>query len=133
MGFIFLAAGIAMGVICLVTLARTRRFLSQAHETQAEVVGNHSRRHNRKNTYYPVLRYLTQEGAQHEVVSPVGSNPPRYREGDRVPLLYNPANPQDVRIHNFLNLWLLPLLFGFMGAAFLLVGVLALSAGALRR
>ncbi|MDC0711981.1 DUF3592 domain-containing protein [Stigmatella sp. ncwal1] len=133
MGFIFLAAGVAMGVICLVTLARTRRFLAQAHETQAEVVGNHSRHRNRKSTYYPVLRYRTPEGTQHEVISPVGSNPPRYREGAQVPLLFNPANPQEVRINNFLNLWLLPLLFGLLGAAFLLVGGLALTATALRR
>lgn len=133
MGFIFLAAGVGMGVICLVTLARTRRFLAQAHETPAQVVGNHSRHHNRKHTYYPVLRYQTQEGTSHEVVSPVGSNPPRYREGEQVTILYNPANPQQVRINNFLNLWLMPLLFGVLGGAFLLVGGLALMASSLRR
>jgi hypothetical protein len=133
MAFIFLAAGVLMAVIGLVSLLRTRQFLSGARETSAQVVGNHLRSASRKPSYYPVLRFQTHEGTPHEVVSPVGSNPPRYREGDQVPLLYNPANPQQVRINTFLHLWMLPLLFAGMGVAFLLVGGLALTASALRR
>jgi hypothetical protein len=133
MGYLFLGAGVGMVVIGLFSLARTRRFLSLAHPAPAEVVGNHSRRHRHKLTYYPVLRYRTHADTQHEVTASVGSNPPRYREGDRLTVLYNPANPEEVRIRSFLHLWLLPLLFGGMGGIFMLVGAVVWMASPWRR
>ncbi|MFL5346469.1 MAG: DUF3592 domain-containing protein, partial [Hyalangium sp.] len=72
--------------------------------------------------YYPVLRYRTQAGATQEVVSNVGSNPPRYKEGDSLVVLYDPAQPDNMRIHTVFNVWAFPLLLGGIGVVFLLVG-----------
>jgi hypothetical protein len=72
--------------------------------------------------YFPVLRYRTQQGATKEVVSSVGSTPPRYKEGDSVVILYDPAKPEDVRIHSFLNVWIAPLVLGLLGVILTLVG-----------
>jgi hypothetical protein len=113
-----------MLVGCLLTFSRTKRFLASALEARAEVVGLQERRGTQQHdvAYYPVLRYRTQQGKPQETVSSVGSNPPRYKEGDSVVILYDPAKPGDVRIHSFFNLWLFPLVLGVTGAIFLLVG-----------
>lgn len=132
-GLIFLVAGVGLVIGCFFAVSRTKRFLSTAREVRGQVVGIESRRgrgQHASRMHYPVLRYRTQEGTQHEVVSSVGSNPPRYKEGDSVTLLYDPQNPLDARIHTFLNVWLFPVVLGGVGGAFVLVGgVLALMGG----
>ncbi len=122
-GIILLVAGVGLGVAGLVSRSRTQRFVDSALQAQAEVTGLQQRRGN-KNTllYHPVLRFTTQQGSQHEVVSPVGSNPAPYKPGDTVTVLYNPARPEEVRIHTFLQVWLFPLVLGGLGVIFLLVG-----------
>jgi hypothetical protein len=122
-GFIILLAGVGLCVGGLVSRARTQRFVASALQAQAEVTGLEQRRGNKNSLmYHPVLRFTTQQGVQHEVVSPVGSNPAPCKPGDTVRILYNPARPEEVRIHTFLHVWLFPLVLGGMGGIFLLVG-----------
>ena len=122
-GLIFLGVGVLMVVGSIFMAARTRRFLASAQPAQAEVVAlQHRLGTDRERAYYPVLRYRTQEGSTREVVSNVGSNPPRYKEGDSVAVLYDPAQPDSVRIHTAFNVWAFPLLLGAIGVVFLVVG-----------
>lgn len=123
-GPIFLVVGLGLVVGCLLAAAHTRRFLASAQQARAEVVGVQQRSgsHPQDRAYYPVLRYRTQQGATQEVVSSVGSNPPRYKEGDTLLVLYNPARPSEVRIHSFTQVWIAPLVLGVLGVLFLLVG-----------
>ena len=123
-GPIFLIVGVGLLVGFFFAFSRTRRFLASAQEARAEVVGMQDRigTNHRDRVYYPVLRYRTQQGATKEVVSSVGSSPPRYKEGDSVVVLYDPAKPEDVRIHSFLNVWVAPLVLGSLGVILTLVG-----------
>ncbi len=123
-GPIFLIVGVGLLLGFFFVFSRTRRFLASAQEVRAEVVGMQERAGNNHRTrvYYPVLRYRTQQGATKEVVSSVGSTPPRYKEGDSVAVLYDPAKPEDVRIHSFINVWVAPLVLGSLGVILTLVG-----------
>jgi Protein of unknown function (DUF3592) len=121
-GLIFLLVGVAGLVGGIFTLVRTRSFLASAREAQARVVGMKERiGTERQVAYYPVLRYQTHQGSVKEIVSSVGSNPPRYKEGDSVVILYDPAKPESARIHTFFNVWGVPLILGGMGFLFLIV------------
>ncbi|HVG63679.1 MAG TPA: DUF3592 domain-containing protein [Hyalangium sp.] len=123
-GPIFLVVGVGLLLGFFFAFSRTRRFLASAQEARAEVIGiKASAGSSRDRAYYPVLRYRTQEGATKEVVSSVGSNPPRYKEGDSVVVLYDPAQPSDVRIHSFFNVWVGPLVLGALGVILTGVGV----------
>ncbi|MBN1203430.1 MAG: DUF3592 domain-containing protein [Myxococcaceae bacterium] len=123
MGLILAVVGIGLVVGSIVAASRTKRFLATAQEARAEVIGMHvSSGTQSSRAYFPVLRYRTQKGATHEVTSSVGSNPPRYKEGDSVVILYEPANPTNVRIHTFSNVWLVPMILGGIGGIFILVG-----------
>lgn len=122
-GPIFLIVGVGLLLGFFFAFSRTRRFLASAQEARAEVIGiKESIGSSRERVYYPVLRYRTQQGATKEVVSSVGSNPPRYKEGDSVVVLYDPAQPGDVRIHSFFNVWVGPLVLGVLGVIMTLVG-----------
>jgi hypothetical protein len=121
-GPIFLIVGVGLLLGFFFAFSRTRRFLASAQEARAEVIGvKASIGSSRDRVYYPVLRYRTQQGDTKEVASSVGSNPPRYKEGDSVVVLYDPAQPGDVRIHSFFNVWVGPLVLGLLGV--ILTGV----------
>ncbi len=57
-------------------------------------------RRRRGTTYrdHPVVRYTTQTGQPVQFESPLGTSPRLHREGQQVPVLYNPADPTDARI-----------------------------------
>ncbi|GLX92886.1 DUF3592 domain-containing protein [Herbidospora sp. NBRC 101105] len=81
-----------------------RAFLSTAVRAEGEVIAllvsraGVSQRPRPSHVYLPVLRFRTAEGTLVEARSPVGGNPAPAAKGDRVGVLYDPADPRDVRI-----------------------------------
>jgi len=71
-------------------------------------------------TYSPVIRYEV-DGRAHTFTSSNSSDPPAYDIGERVVLLYDPADPERARINSWWELWLMPVVLG--GAA-IIVAVL---------
>jgi hypothetical protein len=73
-------------------------------------------------TYHPVVRFSTPDGPSIEFKDRVGTDPPSYRAGDPVTVLYDPESPRDTAmIDRGLWNWLAPgalCLFGLIvGAA----------------
>jgi Protein of unknown function (DUF3592) len=80
----------------------------------------------KKNThgssYYPVVEFATREGIRVQFRDGMGSNPPAYREGDPVTVLYFRNQPaQTATIDRGLLNWLVPAILCAMGS--LLAGV----------
>ena len=72
-------------------------------------------------SYYPIVRFRTENSARVEFKDSVGSNPPSYRVGDKVTVLYLADNPSQEAIIDrglFWN-WAIPA-FLFAGAVLLL-------------
>jgi hypothetical protein len=92
--FVFLA----LGASCY---NRTVAFKKTALQAQGAVIelkeesgaGAHS-----GTAYYPVIRFADQAGQDHTFYSSMGSYPPAYEVGERVSILYNPANPKEAKI-----------------------------------
>jgi len=86
-------------------------------------------------SYYPVVRYRTEQNAFVEFKDSIGTNPPSYRSGDKVSVLYLPDDPRGGAIIDrgaFWN-WAIPALL-LLGAALLgWLCVYMLSAGDKRR
>jgi uncharacterized protein YneF (UPF0154 family) len=51
-----------------------------------------------KQNYRPKISFTTKTGQKIEFTHNVSTNPPAYHVGESVPLLYDPANPNNVRI-----------------------------------
>ncbi len=73
--------------------------------------------------YHPVFTFQDAKGASHTVVSSSGSGRPQYEAGAQVPVLYDPAEPQNARIDSFSEFWLFPIAFGGIGGACFLVAI----------
>ena len=92
--------------------------------------GSEYRRNVERVSYAPVVRFTTGEGREIEFHGRGGSDT-AFAEGDRVTVIYDPANPIRARIVSFLDLWL-PSAAAF-GVAILFGGSVWLSRWSRRR
>jgi hypothetical protein len=73
----------------------------------------------------PVVAFATAEGEPVEFTG-LGSNPPRYKTGDQVEVLYWPSEPANARINAFAQLWIQFVIF--YGIAVVFTGIALFSA-----
>ena len=106
----------------------TRDFLSRAVPADGAVL----RLAERDGAYVPVFQFRTQAGQTVEVIHSVSSNPPMWRAGQAVRILYDRQDPLNASPDDWWSIWLFPIVFG--GAALLpLAGFVVLSILARRR
>lgn len=119
-----LVAVIALG-IGLAVAGSTVTSMASAERTDGTVVAMTSRiesdggRRNRGSheSWYPVVQF-TVDGRQHSFENPTNVDPSEYREGQTVPVAYNPDNPSDARIAAFGEEFLMPSIFGGIAIVF---------------
>jgi hypothetical protein len=58
-----------------------------------------------------------------EVTDRMSSNPPQFKEGQIIDVLYDPDNPNKARINKWFNLYFVPMLLGFLGLVFGGIGI----------
>lgn len=93
-----LLMGVPLLALGLVFRGRNAGFNRRAVSTEGRVVG--ARKHRMTSTsiprwvYFPTVRYTTDDGVELEASAPGEREPPA--EGTRVPLLYDPADPEQV-------------------------------------
>ena len=85
-------------------------------------------------TFRPTITFQTSDGHWFAVTSKTSSSSAHTSGGqwvnttpqvhDRVPVVYNPADPNKAEIDSFGNLWVLPLAFGGLGVAFATFGLI---------
>lgn len=120
---IFLLLGLGMLAGGVYSFQSSQRFVAAAEMTTGSVVDLERRESrdsdgNRSITYYPVVRYRLPNGGDHQFRSSTGSNPPSYRQGEEVEVLYLPDDPYQARINGFFSLWGLPVILSGMGLVF---------------
>lgn len=74
-----------------------------------------------------VVRFQDDAGAWRQFSEAVSSNPPPYQRDERVPVLYDPAAPDQAVIDSFRGRFLVPVIFAFVGTVFLVLGTAILS------
>ncbi len=77
-------------------------------------------------SYAPSFQFQDESSQAHTVASSLYESPPAFQVGDRVPVLYLPANPQSARINTFSQMWLLPSLLGVLGSLSVAIGQIVL-------
>lgn len=80
-----------------------------------------------ERTYRPRVSFSVRDYEQVEFVSGVGSNPPSYTVGQRVSVLYNPADTGSAEINSFFSLWFGFILVSAIGFGFVVVGGIVFS------
>jgi len=132
LGIVFGLVGGLLAAIGVFLFIRTRIFISKAQEVKGTVIQMvYSRSSSSSGSgggYSPVYQFRTLDGQVIQVVDGLSSNPPMFKEGQTIDVLYDPENPQKARIKKWMNLYFAPLLLGGMGLIFGCVGVVSLIA-----
>lgn len=128
----FAFGGLLLYLTCLTYLS-TAEFLRQAVITRGEVIGYEEKMEKHKDgdinkVYRPIIKFQAQGGQIIEVKPLGGDNEKYYKVGEMIKLAYNPNNPTDFKVYDFVNLWIGPVFLGFCAVNILIIGVfLALS------
>lgn len=130
--YVFTAIGVGLLTGAFLLYKTTSSFLGEANTAEGTVVDVVQSRSGDSTNYRPVVRFTHQNGEKIEFISSSGSNPPSYSKGEKVPVSYDPAEPQTARINDFFSLWGGPTILGVVGGAFFLVGAGLILAGALK-
>jgi len=134
--FAFIPIGLLLVLGAAWAVWSTKAWIAHSVEVQGKVV-EMVRMRDSDNTGYlfaPVVRFQTVEGRSVEFESSLRSNPPGYRTGQTVSVLYDPEEPRSAAIKGFFSLWFMPIILGFIGSVFLIVGtaMVAMSGWAAR-
>ncbi len=109
-----------------------RHTLAVGIHAQGEIVGMEVDRDSDSTSYYPIVRFYNKDGLSLKFKDNVGSNPPSYRVGDEVDVIYMPEDSRDAMIDRGVWNWVLAgALFVF--GALMLFGLLSQSRRVNRR
>jgi hypothetical protein len=124
---VFAVVLLAVGVYQSVKIARLEATGLRAQGEVVRLKGESSSSDHGGYSYYPIVRFRTEKSTRIEFKDSVGSNPPSYRVGDKVTVLYLADNPSQEAIIDrgvFWN-WAIPAIL-FVGAVLLLCLLLAM-------
>lgn len=125
LNYIFTTVGLAFIILACFFYNKTNTFLKTATTANGVVkeliqVRNSS---NKSLTYKPLILFTDKNNKNIEFSSSSSSNPPSYSEGEKVQVLYNPAQSSDAKINTFLSIWGFSVILGSMGFIFFIVGL----------
>ncbi len=70
---------------------------------------------SKTGTYFPVIHFTTATGQEIEQRSTVGMKAANYKEGQKVPVVYDKDNPLLFQINSWWEMYILPIVFGVVG------------------
>ena len=124
---IFGGIGVCLLAGSLVAHHHASRFAARAvhaEGTVKELILSRSGSGSRpSSSYRPRVVFQAADGRQIEFVGDLGSNPPAFRPGERVPVLYLPEDPYSAGIGTFWQQWFLSILLAGMGTVFTAIGI----------
>ncbi len=121
----FVTAGAVLAVVCVLFVVLDNDFRGKAVPADGQVIAVTSKHNRKHHTYAPVVRFSTADGRTVEFTNRVyRSDKPTV--GARIPVLYDPADPQDARVDDMAGRLVGPVITGGLGTIFLLLGIVVL-------
>lgn len=123
-GCVFALAGLGALVCSGVTAVDSLRIVEGGITAQGEVVSLKRERGSgrRGSPYHPVFRFTAQDGQVYQVKHNQGSNPPAWKKGEKVELIYLPDNPEKAVPNTFWGKYAVPFILAILGAGFTVLG-----------
>ena len=124
--FIFTIIGILMLAGAAFLSNSTYQFIQQAAIQTGTVVAIEQSESKDSYVYHPVVKFVTADNQAIKFRSSIGSNPPSYRIGESVDVIYIPAEPHKAKINSFMSLWFVEIIVAGIGSIFFLIGAIPL-------
>jgi hypothetical protein len=124
-----IVGGVVGGLLVLIAVflfSRTRSFVARAEAAKGTVTDMVYRRNSSDSTsggYSAVYQFKTLDGQTIVKQDSLLSNPPRFKVGQEIDILYEPGNPNKASINTWMSLYFLPALLGGIGLIFGGVGI----------
>ena len=129
MGSIFTAIGVGALAGAVLLARRPLRLLRAGGRAQGTVVGAEeewvSGKGPARKAYRPKVTFTTLNGRAVTFTSRTGGAR-RPEDGDRVTVVFDPANAEEAEVYGFAAMWLFPLVLALFGLPFLLIGIAVL-------
>ena len=126
---IFLAVAVLMFAIAAISAVSSGRALARERTAPGSVVDTVIRQAADGTLYYrPVVVFALPDGAQRTLQLTEESTAPAYEVDEAVTIAYDPERPDNARIKTSAStaaMWILPLIMGILGAAFLVATLFA--------
>tara|TARA_B100001093_G_scaffold498878_1_gene547510 strand:- start:142 stop:810 length:669 start_codon:yes stop_codon:yes gene_type:complete len=107
-----------------VSFFSAQSFKNSAIETSGTVVTLRESISDGSTYYYPDFKFVDQKGIERFIHSSTGSNPPSYRIGDEIEVLYMQEDPNGAKENSFFSIYGLSVVLGVIGLGYLLMGAL---------
>lgn len=114
-GCVFGIVAVILATACFFSYRQNRRLQAVADHAVGKVV---ELRRDSDSTYRPVVSFRTAQGQAITFATSWATNPPAYRVGDSVNVIYDAAAPDQARIDSFIAFWAGTLILGFIATIF---------------
>jgi hypothetical protein len=126
-GFGLLLVGSLLLVGAYFLYRRTARFRQRAVSTEGVVTDfKTGTDDDGDSVYYPIFQYRAPSGQEYTICSNTGTNPPGFKKGQSVGVLYDPDQPTEARLDTFVQLWLTTIIVSGLGSLFAIFGIVLL-------
>lgn len=114
----FISVGIIVMVGGLCWLIQTISFVKRAATAPGQITEMKVENDVDGTMYQAIFTFTDQTGKTHTQRSDITESNPSFQAGEKVTVLYDPANPEESKIDSFTTLWLFPVIFGGGGLVF---------------
>lgn len=130
-GFLFLALAVGAWAYGLFSAAETHEKLSSWSRVEGVVTSlERSTTHSRRgaHTSYRACYRFEVDGVRYDGKQSVASNPPAYRKGEKLTVVYNPSHPYESDADSAFDLYFKSFGFGFVGLVLFCIASVRLNA-----
>jgi hypothetical protein len=114
-----LAGAILFASVAVVTFSHDQGFRTNARSTVGTVYKHRIDEEDGTKVFHPVVRYVDNSGHVQTFVADGTADAPRLKPGERVNVLFDPAEPKQARIDTTLGRWGMPVACGVAALLFL--------------
>ncbi len=130
-GLLFSLIGFGVLGNGIFSVFKVRRQLASSVKATGKVIGLGEIMGKDGYLYCPQVEFQIPNGQTFRFQSKVGTQPPSYRVGQQVQVVYQMTNPNQAEIDSLTALWFLPGCMSLMGLAFLFMGFILFGFGVL--
>jgi hypothetical protein len=130
-GLLFFLIGLGILVSGIFSVFKVRRQIRGSAKTRGKVTGFGSKMGQSGQIFCPQVEFVIPNGQTIRFQSAVGTQPPSYRIGQQVQVIYQISNPPQAEIDSAMTLWFVPGCMLLMGLLFSGLGLILSGIGIL--